>query len=621
MPCSLDPLPEETLAGFLLRLSHRNEQPPQRIAATSGLLAAIGSAGAILPARLLLDLTPAATQALARNWQLTPEETTRLTLRSAAPHYPPLHSPYLGKNRTASDMVSDGLVLIRSSRYCPQCLAGDGSAMQDEHGGAWQLSWRLPFVSVCLQHNRVLESRCPYCDQLAHSVGQFIENGRWRPGRLVPSPHTILHPAQCRTPRPTSRQEKPLPCTGRLDSRTPAAQQPPADFIEFQTRLLSLSREAAPTTSMAAPASLSEYLIDLRLLILLIAATWPAARPLAPGFAHAAAIDDHLHHQLAHIDRRGFATTFPDDVNTCTALLLFADTLTRSPRPDNLLQELNPLLPARLRPRAAHLVPFASTGFRSALSRLPEFLRTRRGRASTFPQPTNRTGDFEPRNVPQQLPVHWLTELHGLAAARTLHLHRDAAIRLVQTVHDTSRLQAAHFLDLPPAQASSAGVIITSWLRDSGKAPEYIQAITRIADRLTTEPLIDYHQRREALREWTLPDADWDAIATALGRTPSRGRTEIIGTSEGHLAATVYVWAQVTSTEPRLHPAIQRSSGRSTALRHVWVMTNGRTHWLGELRTALDHYARETIARTDCATTSPQIEKATRGLVTDIETK
>ncbi|MFJ9459824.1 hypothetical protein ACIRST_32715 [Kitasatospora sp. NPDC101447] len=308
-----------------------------------------------------------------------------------------------------------------------------------------------------------------------------------------------------------------------------------------------------------------------------------------PDFAHFNAIDGHLDQQIARIDERArFAIGLPHDVRTCTALLLFADTLTHGTHPDALPSELVPPLPAKFRQRAAHLVRSASPGLRSALSRLREpLVRTRQGRVGAYAQESNRTGDFEPRHAPQRLPDHWLAELHDLANPLGLHLQRDAAIRLIQTVHDTSRLQAGQFLGLPANSALAAGVHVTSWLRDGGKAAQYAQAVSRIADRLTTEPLIDYRHRREALHDWALPEADWNLLVADIIRNRSTSWT-----SEEHLTGTIYIWAQITSSEPRLHPVcLQVPSGRSRALVHIWNVIQRPTPQLRELRTALDHYS------------------------------
>ncbi|MEU9190772.1 TniQ family protein [Streptomyces sp. NPDC048484] len=42
--------------------------------------------------------------------------------------------------------------MTTSTRYCPSCLAGDGSAIQQRHSGPWQLAWRLAANFACLEH-------------------------------------------------------------------------------------------------------------------------------------------------------------------------------------------------------------------------------------------------------------------------------------------------------------------------------------------------------------------------------------------------------------------------------------------------------------------------------------
>ncbi len=73
-----------------------------------------------------------------------------------------------------SDVVPRALaspwVFTSATRYCPQCLAGDGSRIQQQHGGAWQKAWRLPVVFACPAHRQLLEHLCPSCRQPAMSV-------------------------------------------------------------------------------------------------------------------------------------------------------------------------------------------------------------------------------------------------------------------------------------------------------------------------------------------------------------------------------------------------------------------------------------------------------------------
>jgi hypothetical protein len=76
LPRSLDPLPGESLAGYLLRLSFRLGVPPGQVAAVTGLIPRTGT----IPASRMLVLDEVITLAFARATRLDPGEVTALTL-------------------------------------------------------------------------------------------------------------------------------------------------------------------------------------------------------------------------------------------------------------------------------------------------------------------------------------------------------------------------------------------------------------------------------------------------------------------------------------------------------------------------------------------------------------
>ncbi|WP_438289568.1 TniQ family protein [Streptomyces sp. HUAS TT7] len=262
--------------------------------------------------------------------------------------------------RTVTTMARDGWVLTHSSRYCPQCLAGDGTEIQQAHGGALQSTWRLAITFACLRHNRLLESRCPDCGELAQSNGQLTNSTRWLPGRLVPNPHTTLHPAQCRAVQAELRGEhhrRQHPCGTRLDNSSLPVIRPDPQFVGLQQRLLVLRRDTAATTiSMGAPATMVDYVTDLRTLIMLIVATWPAARSLAPGFAHLSKIESYLdQRQRLFAEGARFSAPLPTDVGTCASLLL--PTRPASIPPPGSTALLLARIPLRDRSHAGHPIP------------------------------------------------------------------------------------------------------------------------------------------------------------------------------------------------------------------------------------------------------------------------
>ncbi|WP_416371331.1 TniQ family protein [Streptomyces sp. ID05-18] len=189
---SLAPLPEESLPGFLLRLACRLERSPARI----GVLCGLRTDSHRLPADHLLSLPPRLADALAKATRLSPSESQALTLAGSG-----LTSTYTPLSRTRLDQgrihaaVRQRWAVNLSSRFCPRCLAGDGSPVQNALGGAWKLRWHLPVVFACSEHSVLLSSTCPQCRSLPNHPP-----GTERSGLLMQRAAVGLHPAQCRHP-------------------------------------------------------------------------------------------------------------------------------------------------------------------------------------------------------------------------------------------------------------------------------------------------------------------------------------------------------------------------------------------------------------------------------------
>jgi DNA-binding transcriptional LysR family regulator len=82
----------------------------------------------------------------------------------------------------------------RGSRFCPECLAGNG--------GRWPLTWRLGWSFACLTHRRLLANRCPDCGRVQ----------RERPF----SRHALPVPGRCGT-RPSRTGDLAIPAGCGLD--------------------------------------------------------------------------------------------------------------------------------------------------------------------------------------------------------------------------------------------------------------------------------------------------------------------------------------------------------------------------------------------------------------------
>src|SRR6266567_3798262 len=131
---SLIPLPGESLPGFILRLSCRLQLPPARLAALTGLVPA-GHSGARAPVSLLTEIPEPARRTFARMTRLTTGKVAQLGLACLQERYP---LPAGAAKNPATVPLSGLLVFAPATRYCPDCLAGDGSPIQDAFGGPWR---------------------------------------------------------------------------------------------------------------------------------------------------------------------------------------------------------------------------------------------------------------------------------------------------------------------------------------------------------------------------------------------------------------------------------------------------------------------------------------------------
>jgi len=112
-----------------------------------------------------------------------------------------LLSTYSGTALMMADVSQDNPDMVRKasvnqwayfsgSHFCPDCLK--------ESGGAWKLSWKLPWSFACSKHQTLLHDHCPECGQRAAS-GQ--RDGSLSPAFIgkIPTPGfctNILPPGQ-----------------------------------------------------------------------------------------------------------------------------------------------------------------------------------------------------------------------------------------------------------------------------------------------------------------------------------------------------------------------------------------------------------------------------------------
>lgn len=578
---SLEPLPEESLPGYLLRLAYRLGRSPGRIAELCGI-----SSGQQrrLTADHLIEL-PAQTAAdFARASGLSAAEVRGLALKRYTSTYPALQvrrgeeSAQAGRKGyfgSVSDFYSASWSVNFSSRFCPDCLIGDSSPVQVAYGGAWSLRWHLPVVVACAQHQRLLKFRCPTC---RNPINQSYE-GR---ATLItqPSNSLRLHPLQCRNVLPGGgdRASRERICGARLDqpsNHDAPTQLPPADhthLLELQRHLNSLLFPVPAPADDGQPRGWAVQ--DLIHIAQLITLSWPAGRDLAPSDGLASLIDHHAAPVHAHVrntpaqrhaqHRRLWP--YPQDSAQCGALLRTAQAvLDESPDDAALRERIRPLAQSAFEnaPPGACRSFFSRPDFSPSLARA--MVRRVHGFYAAGPleyaalRVPSRACRFTVEEVPSHLPVSWYDEhfadfadhvpLANLYTVR--HLRRAASLKLAEMTAGGSWRHCAEVLGIPAGLAHSALVKLRRQIGASGLWTRFEDVTEELAHHLDVLPeRINYAQRRRALAEWQMPAEDWTALCAGL---PQADRlTAQYGTTLG----TVLAWTEATQADHHLCPLL-----------------------------------------------------------------
>jgi hypothetical protein len=611
LPRSLDPLPDESLPSYLLRLAHRLGLAPVRILQLTGLTAGPGA-----PRALMTHLDAAAAAAFAGTTRLTIAEVASLCMSSMSGRYPHA-APVVTSGQQCTRPVTSPWVFTTATRYCPQCLAGDGSPIQEQYGGAWRKTWRLPVVFACRLHHRLLRHLCPSCGQPPMPAS----------ASLIPySRVSGQHPAQCRAALSTSRGGRPVLCAARLDLHlgpATAGQLPRADLdmlLAACDRLLDLLQPGGPTSLVSAgcPATPGQYFADLRLTSGLISAAWPASRPLFHGRVLADAFGEHAVSRTDHSNYRVYDTP-PLDTPACAALVTAAAGILDSPDLRILGQYLAPARDpggiSKDSPRWRWIRRYrrtrheCSAGLQDALEPLiPAFQRAgqhRHGRRAPA-----RDITFGPEHIPEHLQDDWFRQhFRHIDGIRPRLLRRAAAVRLVQMTAGGSLADAAAYLGIDhryiAASPGTAFAAAAYWSPGTGPA-EFHLAVHALARQLGTTPgLINYKHRRDALQDWCIDPATWQDIISQLPRTKGPFQPELSDCKRQF--ASEAVWAHITQGEHVLAPRIienQIDSGDPTWHRrrgnmwHFYLASPPKPHYAA-LKEILNAHAADLAAAID----------------------
>jgi hypothetical protein len=588
LPRSLIPLPGESLPGFLLRLSCRLNQPPARISELTGL-ALDGPAGARLPLIHLAGIPEAARDEFTRMTRLTSDQVAGLGTGTWRERYGPVTATE--RNAPGGHRLNGQVVLAPTTRYCPDCLAGDGSAVQKSFGGTWLKTWHLPVVFACPAHQRLLEHLCPEC-------GQAVR-GR-RPGgytALLPAMRVAgLHPAQCRTEIvPSNGRSLPVCCGARLDhtrNHRPAATR----MIALQDRILALLDPDGPAITLSAglPASSAAYFADLRALQLLACSTWPAARNLSPSEEASAAIDQHvgsLRQQATDRQAASPATEsrvrfdlLPADAAASGGLAHIAAGLLAGST-EEAREQLGPLLPAGTRQAGrspwarllARSAPSCSDGLRAAADPLLRGFTKAAGRPQGRRNAVLRPERWRPEHIPAFLEQAWFEDhLACLECGSTVKAaRRIAAAALVQWTAGGSIGDAARYLGFNPGGGQYAPTKDLAQRLAALDPGRFNQALREIALRLDQAgSMVNYQHRRDLLRNWALTTREWNDITSRL--PPAPGPFQPVLDDRKRQEASAFTWARVTQGEPQFAPRPIEAS-QPEPVQRQWTLHRANT--------------------------------------------
>ena len=553
---SLEPLNGESLAGYLLRLSFRLRVSPLRLAR----LADCADAGSgVIMRRRLLDLD---VRRFAQATRLSDEEAGSLTIASWAGRYPPVTRSAIGQG---PPVIIDNWLFAGTPRFCPDCLAGDGSPVQQQYGGPWKKTWQLPVAYACPGHRRFLREACP----VPHTARPGV-------GMLIPFPSAaVLHPAQCRLPRqPESKAPTRPACGNRLDQpHDHDLRRPSPAALDAQQRLLDLLNPSHPAEDAF------RAFTDLRLVTALVCMSWPLGRDLMdPGLA--TEVDDHVSHLSTAGIRPKSLDKQPASLLATAGLVTAAVAILDSPDLAGAVAwHVEASRPGRPSKSAwSRLVDRHRSACSPAMSEAAEPVTRayRRTGGPHGPKAPARVGPYRAEHIPALLEQRWHDEhLAGLGYRGATTMRRAASVLLVQWAAGGSLRDAARYLGIRTSRTQhSFGPELARWLRDRG-TKDFLDALLCLAAQLDDTPgLVNYQNRRQAMQGWCLAPGTWQELTSRLPPVP--GPVQPVLDDRKRQEASAFTWACVTQGEPRFAPR-PIEAAQPEPVRRDWALHRANT--------------------------------------------
>jgi hypothetical protein len=630
LPRSLDPLPNESITGYLLRLAYRLNMRPSRLVVATGLIThPRGLSQALMRGHEVLGTNPKARVAFGSSTRLSADEVNSLFLSQLEERYPPLRSAISSLGHTPRG-PHDQWLFLKRSRYCPDCLDSSISEPQSAFGGTWNRFWLLPVVFSCHLHGRLLNTKC----SSGHAALES-EYGTYLPRWGDPA----LHPAQCRaTPDPTPRRRRTsLEACGAWLPGSPRNVATPSEAVATQKRILDALDMRSPGTveSLGRIVSSHDYFSDLFQLAHLVRRSLPASSgfledpSLSSALQNVVAEDEQVAVDLYPNQRQTFAKGRklqylryrpPFDSSACAALLTVADKLLRLESPSSLTDQLRNLFAkayqeAKRNNQAARILmnrPDISPGFRRAIAPIvAKYPATNDGRQTSGSRITRL---FGPEHIAQALQPDWFEDyfahFEGFNPSR---LRRAVALLLCQmTMPDGNPGDAGVRLGMPDTRKIRHRCISTvadvkAWTRTQNNPHAFKDAVFALADHIgSVEFRVNYDQRRRALHGWSIGLLEWRKLVDQFWDSEYDNYYDNYLADRKRQGASIIVWSRVTRGEHLFAPQPirdqQDDQGHTSWNSFTYGMfvrfRNGATsHLERRLETALADYS-EKLAET-----------------------
>jgi hypothetical protein len=458
------------LPGYVARYSHTFQFPPGDVLRALGL---DGGSGIVLAAgRYGAWLPPTRLERVAVATGIDPATVERMLLSRFAGRA--FEQPAAVLDAALAAAAQGHEVLIRCSRFCPDCL---------RENGAWLLGWQLGWSFVCVTHRVLLVRRCPSCG----TVPKAALRDSWPSDRSG----ALSDPTRC-----AHRSSRGL-CRVRLASADTAIVGDAT--LEAQRRINTLLDGELDPTLAGVQIEPPVYLRDLLTLCNLL---HRHARRPAP------ATQPRLLGRRLHDHPADLAAVLPE-------ALALADL----PDPDALTEALRELADQRYRDDGQTLLPSKTGPMSEPLAAVLQRAVSQTVWASAsrqlgfHPGAHHRPDDLDQRLQPRHVPqLFWAEDYHREIADLfdfddfTHWLgRRFCSVLLTRMLTPLDWQGAVRYLDFPERFVNEGYNTTFTKLRTNGRFDELALRIKRIANQHAEVGLNDYTQLRADL-------ADWDGI-------------------------------------------------------------------------------------------------------------